>query len=233
MVRDGQSRSDERVSRGLSQSVCLPRVFACIRLRLLKGFVQDRVSCHPCDPPCTVPRVPRDGHRCLRPPQRGTRAATLSASRNFVRSWCFVWRLVKYHCWLGLVAADVAVLWWQIDDFVADTIISQLLLLDANNPRKDIRLFINCSGGSLNAAMAIYDAVQLVRADVSTIALGIAASTAAIVLAGEPPRGHRLSLAPHSCCKHPAADDQVAAEQVWRAGWRTWYKTLPYLRDPS
>jgi ATP-dependent Clp protease protease subunit len=96
---------------------------------------------------------------------------------------------VGYHCWRGLVAADVAVLWWQIDDFVADTIISQLLLLDANNPKKDIRLFINCSGGSLNAAMAIYDAVQLVRADVSTIALGIAASTAAIVLAGEQPRG--------------------------------------------
>jgi ATP-dependent Clp protease protease subunit len=93
----------------------------------------------------------------------------------------------------ALLRQRVVFLGNQIDDFVADTIISQLLLLDANNPRKDIRLFINCSGGSLNAAMAIYDAVQLVRADVSTIALGIAASTAAIVLAGGT-KGKRLAM---------------------------------------
>lgn len=79
----------------------------------------------------------------------------------------------------------------QIDDFVADTIIAQLLLLDATDSKRDIRLLVNCSGGSLNAAMAIYDAIQLVRADVSTIALGIAASTAAIVLAGQPSRRPR------------------------------------------
>ncbi|KAH8479317.1 hypothetical protein H0E87_031673 [Populus deltoides] len=70
----------------------------------------------------------------------------------------------------------------NIDDFVADTIISQLLLLDAQDPTKDIRLFVNCPGGSLSASMAIYDVVQLVRADVSTIALGISASTASIIL---------------------------------------------------
>ncbi|PHT58457.1 ATP-dependent Clp protease proteolytic subunit 4, chloroplastic [Capsicum baccatum] len=72
----------------------------------------------------------------------------------------------------------------NIDDFFADAIISQLLLLDAIDSTKDIRLFINCPGGSLSATMAIFDVVQLVRADVSTVALGISASTASIVLAG-------------------------------------------------
>lgn len=80
-----------------------------------------------------------------------------------------------------------------IDDLVADAIISQLLLLDAQDPKKDIRLFINCPGGSLSATMAIYDVVQLVRADVSTIAVGIAASTASIILGGGT-KGKRLAM---------------------------------------
>ncbi|KAE8677493.1 ATP-dependent Clp protease proteolytic subunit 3 [Hibiscus syriacus] len=81
----------------------------------------------------------------------------------------------------------------QIDDFLADAIISQLLLLDAQDPTKDIRLFINSPGGSLSATMAIYDVVQLVRADVSTIAIGIAASTASIILGGGT-KGKRLAM---------------------------------------
>ncbi|KAK9267917.1 hypothetical protein L1049_010354 [Liquidambar formosana] len=81
----------------------------------------------------------------------------------------------------------------SIDDFVADAIISQLLLLDAQDPTKDIRLFINSPGGSLSATMAIYDVVQLVRADVSTVALGIAASTAPIILGGGT-KGKRLAM---------------------------------------
>ncbi|KAK3019944.1 hypothetical protein RJ639_002991 [Escallonia herrerae] len=80
-----------------------------------------------------------------------------------------------------------------IDDFVADAIISQLLLLDAQDPTKDIRLFINTAGGSLSATMAIYDVVQLVRADVSTIALGISASTASVILGGGT-KGKRLAM---------------------------------------
>eukprot|EP00262_Sarcandra_glabra_P010203 TRINITY_DN2516_c0_g1_i1.p1 TRINITY_DN2516_c0_g1~~TRINITY_DN2516_c0_g1_i1.p1 ORF type:complete len:221 (-),score=43.85 TRINITY_DN2516_c0_g1_i1:321-983(-) len=81
----------------------------------------------------------------------------------------------------------------SIDDFVADAIISQLLLLDAQDPTKDIRLFINSAGGSLSATMAIYDVVQLVRADISTVALGIAASTSSIILGGGT-KGKRLAM---------------------------------------
>lgn len=80
-----------------------------------------------------------------------------------------------------------------IDDFVADAIISQLLLLDAQDSTKDIRLFINSAGGSLSATMAIFDVVRLVRADVSTVALGIAASTSSIILGGGT-KGKRFAM---------------------------------------
>ncbi|XP_042019599.1 ATP-dependent Clp protease proteolytic subunit 4, chloroplastic-like [Salvia splendens] len=81
----------------------------------------------------------------------------------------------------------------SIDDFVADAIISQLLLLDAQDSTKDIRLFVNSAGGSLSATMAIFDVVRLVRADVSTIALGISASTASIILGGGT-KGKRFAM---------------------------------------
>nr|XP_043606788.1 ATP-dependent Clp protease proteolytic subunit 4, chloroplastic-like [Erigeron canadensis] len=95
---------------------------------------------------------------------------------------------------MGLLFRErIVFLGTQIDDFVADAIISQLLLLDAQDPTKDIRLFINSSGGSLSSSMAIYDVLKLVRADVSTIALGISASTATLVLGGGT-KGKRLAM---------------------------------------
>ncbi|CAL9117453.1 unnamed protein product [Musa textilis] len=95
---------------------------------------------------------------------------------------------------MGLLLRErIVFLGSSIDDFVADAIISQLLLLDARDHTKDIRLFINSSGGSLSATMAIYDVVQLVRADVSTVALGFAASTASIILGGGT-KGKRLAM---------------------------------------
>ncbi|EFJ16169.1 hypothetical protein SELMODRAFT_233821 [Selaginella moellendorffii] len=81
----------------------------------------------------------------------------------------------------------------QLDDFVADAIISQLLLLDAMDSKKEIRMFINCPGGSVSAAMGIYDAIQLCRAEVSTIAFGLAASTASVILAGGT-KGKRFAM---------------------------------------
>ncbi|RCV43575.1 hypothetical protein SEVIR_9G310600v4 [Setaria viridis] len=81
----------------------------------------------------------------------------------------------------------------EIEDFLADAVVSQLLLLDAIDPDSDIRLFVNSSGGSLSATMAIYDVMQLVRADVSTIGLGIAGSTASIILGGGT-KGKRFAM---------------------------------------
>jgi len=81
----------------------------------------------------------------------------------------------------------------QVDDFTADAVISQLLLLDAQDPKKDIKLFINSPGGSVTAGMGIYDAMQMCRADVSTVCMGLAASMGAFLLTSGA-RGKRLSM---------------------------------------
>jgi ATP-dependent Clp protease, protease subunit len=80
-----------------------------------------------------------------------------------------------------------------VNDDVADSIVAQLLYLDAEDPEKDIQIYINSPGGSVSAGMAIYDTMQQVRPDVVTICYGLAASMGAFLLAaGE--RGKRLSL---------------------------------------
>ena len=84
----------------------------------------------------------------------------------------------------------------QIDDMVANLIVAQLLLLDSENPEKDIMLYINSPGGSVTAGFAIYDTMQHIRADVSTICLGQAASMGAFLLSSGA-KGKRLAL-PHS-----------------------------------
>ncbi|MCD7739804.1 MAG: ATP-dependent Clp endopeptidase proteolytic subunit ClpP [Candidatus Gastranaerophilales bacterium] len=83
-----------------------------------------------------------------------------------------------------------------IDDMVSNLIVAQLLLLDSENPEKDIMLYINSPGGSVTAGFAIYDTMQHIRADVSTICLGQAASMGAFLLSSGTP-GKRMAL-PHS-----------------------------------
>ncbi len=80
-----------------------------------------------------------------------------------------------------------------VDDNVADSIVAQLLYLDAEEPEKDIQLYINSPGGSVTAGMAIYDTMQQVRPDVVTICYGLAASMGAFLLAGGA-EGKRMSL---------------------------------------
>ncbi|MFN3362011.1 MAG: ATP-dependent Clp protease proteolytic subunit, partial [Pseudanabaenaceae cyanobacterium] len=79
---------------------------------------------------------------------------------------------------------------------LANTIVAQLLYLEADDPTKDIYLYINSPGGSVTAGMAIYDTMQHIRPDVSTICVGLAASMGAFLLAGGA-KGKRFSL-PHS-----------------------------------
>lgn len=80
-----------------------------------------------------------------------------------------------------------------IDDGVANAIIAQLLFLDSDNQKEDIKIYINSPGGSVSAALAIYDTVQYVRADVQTICVGMAASAAALLLAAGR-KGKRMAL---------------------------------------
>ena len=83
-----------------------------------------------------------------------------------------------------------------VDDMVANIIVAQLLLLDSENPEKDIMLYINSPGGSVTAGFAIFDTIQHIRADVCTICLGQAASMGAFLLSAGTP-GKRMAL-PHS-----------------------------------
>jgi ATP-dependent Clp protease protease subunit len=83
-----------------------------------------------------------------------------------------------------------------VEDHMANLIVAQLLFLESENPDKDIHLYINSPGGSVNAGMAIYDTMQFVRPSISTVCIGQAASMGAVILAGGA-AGKRFTL-PHS-----------------------------------
>jgi ATP-dependent Clp protease, protease subunit len=80
-----------------------------------------------------------------------------------------------------------------INDHVANLVIAQLLLLDSEDDKKDIKIFINSPGGEVNSALAIYDTMQFVKPNIQTICLGMAASAASVLLAGGE-KGKRYSL---------------------------------------
>ena len=84
----------------------------------------------------------------------------------------------------------------EVTDVSANLIVSQLLFLESEDPGKDIQMYINSPGGSVSAGMSIYDTMQFIKCDVSTICMGMAASMGAFLLAGGTP-GKRLAL-PHS-----------------------------------
>ncbi|PLS06964.1 ATP-dependent Clp endopeptidase proteolytic subunit ClpP [Neobacillus cucumis] len=98
-----------------------------------------------------------------------------------------------YDIYSRLLKDRIIMLGSAIDDNVANSIVAQLLFLEAENPEKDITLYINSPGGSITAGMAIYDTMQYIKADVSTVCIGMAASMGAFLLsAGQP--GKRFAL---------------------------------------
>ncbi|HEY9808405.1 MAG TPA: ATP-dependent Clp endopeptidase proteolytic subunit ClpP [Halomicronema sp.] len=92
-----------------------------------------------------------------------------------------------------LLRERIVFLGTPVDDAVADSIVAQLLYLEAEDPEKDIQLYINSPGGSVTAGMAIYDTMQQVRPDIATICFGLAASMGAFLLSGGA-KGKRMSL---------------------------------------
>ncbi|HRY36894.1 MAG TPA: ATP-dependent Clp endopeptidase proteolytic subunit ClpP [Candidatus Magasanikbacteria bacterium] len=108
-----------------------------------------------------------------------------------------------------------------IDDHVASVVIAQLLFLDNQNPDKDIKLYINSPGGSVTAGMAIYDTMQYLKSDVSTICIGMAASMAAVLLAAGK-KGKRFALPNSEVMIHQvmggmegqASDIKIHAERI-------------------
>jgi ATP-dependent Clp protease protease subunit len=84
----------------------------------------------------------------------------------------------------------------QVEDYMANLVVAQLLFLESENPDKDIHLYINSPGGSVTAGLSIYDTMQFIKPDVSTMCIGQAASMGALLLAGGA-KGKRFAL-PHS-----------------------------------
>ena len=110
-----------------------------------------------------------------------------------------------------------------IDDHVANTIVAQLLYLDREDPDRDVSLYINSPGGQVYAGLAIYDTMQLIRADVSTIAVGVTASMATVILAAGA-TGKRNALPNATVHMHQArggvtgqaSDVEIAAKEILR-----------------
>jgi len=98
-----------------------------------------------------------------------------------------------YDIYSRLLKDNVIFLGQPIDDTVSNLIIAQLLFLEAENPEKDISLYINSPGGSITAGLAIYDTMQYVKPDIQTICIGQAASMAAVLLAAGS-KGKRFAL---------------------------------------
>lgn len=111
----------------------------------------------------------------------------------------------------------------EIDDEMANSIVAQLLLLDSENPEKDIMMYINSPGGVITSGMAIYDTMQHIRADVSTICLGEAASMGAFLLSSGA-KGKRMALPsarimihqPLGGAKGQATDIEIEAKEILR-----------------
>ncbi len=98
-----------------------------------------------------------------------------------------------YDIYSRLLKDRIIILGTAIDDGVANTIVAQLLFLESQDKTKDIKLYINSPGGSVSAGLAIYDTMQHISCDVSTICMGMAASMGAVLLTGGA-KGKRLAL---------------------------------------
>lgn len=90
----------------------------------------------------------------------------------------------SYDLWSRLLKDRIVFLGTAVDDYVANLIVAQLLFLEKEDPDKDIDFYIHSPGGSVSAGLAIYDAMQIIKPDVATICVGMAASMGAVLLAG-------------------------------------------------
>ena len=122
-----------------------------------------------------------------------------------------------------LLRERIVFLGTAINDSVANLVVAQLLYLDREDPDKDINLYINSPGGVISAGLAIYDTIQMVRAEVSTICVGMAASMATVLLsAGEKGKRYTLPNAtvhmhqPMGGAQGQASDIEIAAREILR-----------------
>ena len=128
-----------------------------------------------------------------------------------------------YDIYSRLLEDNIIFLGMPIDDMLSNLIIAQLLFLEAKDPDKDISIYINSPGGSITAGLAIYDTMQFIKPDISTICIGQAASMAAVLLSAGTP-GKRLALPNSRIIIHQplggfsgqAADIDIQAREILR-----------------
>ena len=128
-----------------------------------------------------------------------------------------------YDIYSRLLRERIIFLGGPIDDNVANIVIAQLLFLENEDPKKDIKLYINSPGGSVTSAMAMYDTMNHIKPDVSTVCVGIAASAAAVLLAAGQ-KGKRFCLPNSEVMIHQvmggtegqASDIEIAAKHILR-----------------
>ena len=129
----------------------------------------------------------------------------------------------SYDIYSRLLEDRIIFLTGEINDYVADSIIAQLIFLEGKDPDKDISLYINSPGGSVSAGMAIYDTMNYIKCDVSTICVGLAASMGAFLLSSGA-KGKRYSLPNSEIMIHQplggaqgqASDIKIQAEHIIR-----------------
>ena len=129
----------------------------------------------------------------------------------------------SYDIYSRLLEDRIIFLSGEIDDAVANTVVAQLIYLEAKDPSKDISLYINSPGGSVSAGLAIYDTMNYIKCDVSTICIGMAASMGAFLLSSGQ-KGKRYALPNSEIMIHQplggaqgqASDIKIAAEHILR-----------------
>jgi len=129
----------------------------------------------------------------------------------------------SYDIYSRLLKDRIIILGEEVNDVTASLVTAQLLFLESEDPGKDINLYINSPGGSVTAGMAIYDTMQYIKCDVSTICMGMAASMGAFLLAGGT-KGKRMALPnaeimihqPSGGAKGQATDINIVADHVLR-----------------
>ena len=129
----------------------------------------------------------------------------------------------SYDIYSRLLEDRIIFLSGEIDDAVANTVVAQLIYLEAKDPSKDINLYINSPGGSVSAGLAIYDTMNYIKCDVSTICIGMAASMGAFLLSSGA-KGKRFALPNSEIMIHQplggaqgqASDIKIAAEHILR-----------------
>lgn len=135
----------------------------------------------------------------------------------------------SYDIFSRLLSDRIILLGEEVSDASAGVIVAQMLFLEAQDPEKDIQLYINSPGGSITAGLAIYDTMQYIKCDVATICMGLAASFGAFLLAGGK-KGKRMALpnaeimihqpAVSGGIKGPASDIKIASEHMQKTKQR-------------